>query len=178
MALSVFQFICTCMTIRKSGNPWWSAIIPFYNNYILFKMAKKPKLFRIYLPLQIVFSILFIAFYVAYFTFFMSLIMGMMFTDPEELWDSFAQTVSGSVGWLIAIGAGILLVWLVSVGITVLNVICDIGIARAFGRSAGFGVGLFFIPVIFYAILAFDNATEYQFDGPADGSAETGTYYA
>ena len=178
MALSVFQFICMCMTIRKSGNPWWSAIIPFYSNYILFKMAKKPKLFRIYLPLQIVFYVLYLVFYFAFLTFYMSLIAGMMFTDPEELWNSFAQTFSGNVGLLIAICAGILLVCLVSVGITVLNMICDIGIARAFGRSAGFGVGLFFIPVIFYAILAFDNATEYQFDVPADGSSETGTYYA
>ncbi|MBQ4157850.1 MAG: hypothetical protein IJD86_06880 [Clostridia bacterium] len=38
----------------------------------------------------------------------------------------------------------------------------DIDLAHAFGKSTGFGVGLFFLGPIFLCILAFDKNTSYQ----------------
>lgn len=39
----------------------------------------------------------------------------------------------------------------------VLSFVISIGVARAFGRSAGFGVGLALVPIVFYPILAFTS---------------------
>lgn len=44
-----------------------------------------------------------------------------------------------------------------------MNIIVSIRIANAFGKGAGFAVGLIFLPFIFFPILAFGDA-EYQFD--------------
>lgn len=39
----------------------------------------------------------------------------------------------------------------------VIIIIMSLGVADSFGRSAGFGVGLAFLPFIFYPILAFTD---------------------
>lgn len=44
-----------------------------------------------------------------------------------------------------------------------MNIIVSIRVANAFGKGAGFAVGLIFLPFIFFPILAFGDA-EYQFD--------------
>ena len=40
----------------------------------------------------------------------------------------------------------------------VVSVIITFDFARVFGKGIGFGFGLFFLPIIFYPILAFSNA--------------------
>lgn len=47
------------------------------------------------------------------------------------------------------------------VAIIVLDIMLCINIAKAFGKDGGYAVGLLFLPVIFYPILALGNA-EYQ----------------
>ena len=41
----------------------------------------------------------------------------------------------------------------------VIFIILSIAIAEKFGKGAGFGIGLFFLPFIFYPILGFGDAT-------------------
>lgn len=48
-----------------------------------------------------------------------------------------------------------LLLFFVPIVNIVIVIIVSIGIAEHFGRSAGFGVGLALLPIIFYPILAF-----------------------
>ncbi len=43
----------------------------------------------------------------------------------------------------------------------IIGIIVDIDLAKSFGKSTGFGVGLFFLGFIFYPILGFGDA-EYQ----------------
>ena len=66
----------------------------------------------------------------------------------------FLIKVAGRPGW-----------WLILMLIPVVNlVICiivSIDVAKAFGNGAGFGIGLFLLPFIFYPILAFGSA-QYQ----------------
>ncbi len=63
--------------------------------------------------------------------------------------------------------------WLVLLLIPFVNIVFTIivllDIARNFGKSAGFGIGLFFLGVIFFPILGFGSAT-YQ---PAKPAAPT-----
>jgi hypothetical protein len=93
---SLFVVICLWKIFVKTGQPGWVAIIPFYNIYILLKIA-------------------------------------------------------GESDW-----------WFILMFIPIVNVItyffvCS-DIAERFGKGAGFGIGLFFLPFIFYLILAFGNA--------------------
>ena len=44
------------------------------------------------------------------------------------------------------------------------NILVSIDIAKAFGKGAGFGLGMAFLPFIFYPLLAFGSAT-YQGGG-------------
>ena len=57
----------------------------------------------------------------------------------------------------------ILLLFVPFVNIVII-VLMDIDLAKSFGKSAGFGLGLLFLSPIFMAILAFGDA---QYQGPA-----------
>ncbi|WP_414663972.1 DUF5684 domain-containing protein [Horticoccus sp. 23ND18S-11] len=60
--------------------------------------------------------------------------------------------IAGRPGWW-------LLLFLVPVVSFVIAIFVAIDIAKAFGKSAGFGVGLAFLGPIFYPILGFGDAT-------------------
>lgn len=65
--------------------------------------------------------------------------------------------------------------WLVLMFIPLVNIVIAIlmtaGIARAFGKGAGFTVGLLLLSPIFYPILAFGDA-EYQGTGGGSGQPQ------
>lgn len=60
--------------------------------------------------------------------------------------------IAGKPGWWI------LLMLIPIVGI-IIALLVALGVAANFGKGAGFGIGLFFLPIIFYPILAFGDAT-------------------
>ena len=66
----------------------------------------------------------------------------------------FLCKVAGRPGWWLIL----LLIPFVDI---VIFIIVDIDIAKRFGKGAGFGIGLFLLPFIFFPILAFGSA-QYQ----------------
>ena len=62
--------------------------------------------------------------------------------------------------------------WVVLMFIPIVNIIIavlvSLGVAANFGKGAGFAIGLVFLPIIFYPILAFSSA---QHRGAPAGSA-------
>ena len=60
-------------------------------------------------------------------------------------------TVAGKPGW-----------WLILMFIPVVNIVISIiaslGFAEKFGKGTGFAIGLIFLPIIFWPILAFSDA--------------------
>jgi ABC-type sulfate transport system permease subunit len=86
----------------KAGQPGWAVLIPFFNVYVLCKVAGRP-------------------------------------------------------GW-----------WLILMLIPFVNfviaIILSLDLAKAFGKGAGFAVGLILLPFIFYPILGFGSA---QYRGPS-----------
>jgi hypothetical protein len=64
------------------------------------------------------------------------------------------EIVKRPVWWLV--------LYLVPFVNIVVHVIVTLDTARAFGKGSGFGLGLFFLPVIFYPILGFGSA-RYEF---------------
>jgi len=99
-ALGIVEIIGMWKVFEKAGQPGWGAIIPFYNLYLLCKIAGRP-------------------------------------------------------GWWWALGlipffGG--LIWFI------LSLIVSLDISRSFGRSGGFGVGLWLLGFVFYPILGFGDA--------------------
>ena len=164
--LIIFVIVCECLTVRKSGNPWWAILIPFYSNYILFKMGKKPKLFWVYLPFQILSSLVkstirfdysnsYSGYFTSYNTSVIEMIFGLIGKDVP--------------GWVPAVAA------VINIVVLILEVILSISIAKAFGKGVGFGIGLILLPFVFWAILAFDSSIQYVRD---DVRTDEETYYA
>lgn len=60
--------------------------------------------------------------------------------------------IAGKPGWWV------LLMFIPFVNFVV-GIFIALGVAESFGKGAGFGIGLFFLPFIFYPILAFGDAT-------------------
>lgn len=72
--------------------------------------------------------------------------------------------VAGMSGW-----------WLLACFVPILNILVAIlmvaGIARNFGKGGGFAAGLFFLPFIFYPILAFGDAVYLGEGHPPESSS-------
>ena len=113
----------------KAGQKGWKALIPFYSDYITYKIAWDG---RIYLATLIA---------------------------------SIASTVLGSVFGLIHPALGMVFSIILSTVATAAKAIADLilnfKLARAFGKSDYFFVGLYFLNNVFTAILAFGEC-EYQ----------------
>ncbi|WP_426593684.1 DUF5684 domain-containing protein [Cellulomonas sp. McL0617] len=96
-------------------------------------------------------------------------------------------TKAGEAGWqsIIPIWNYIVLIkisgkpmwWIILFLIPIVNIVIWIlvlnGLSASFGHGAGFTVGLFFLSVIFYYILAFDGS---QYRGPGGTVAVPGGY--
>lgn len=113
----------------KAGQKGWKALIPFYSDYITYKIAWDG---RIYLATLIA---------------------------------SIASTVLGSIFGLIHPALGMFFSIVLSTVATAAKAIADLilnfKLARAFGKSDYFFVGLYFLNNVFTAILAFGEC-EYQ----------------
>ena len=105
LAIGIFMIVSMWKVFEKAGKPGWGCLIPFYNWYLMIKIAQSP-------------------------------------------------------GW-----------WLVLMFIPLVNfiimIIVSIGIAENFGKGGGFAVGLIFLPIIFFPILAFGDARYQPVAAPA-----------
>jgi hypothetical protein len=59
--------------------------------------------------------------------------------------------IGGKPGWW-------LLLYFIPVVNIVISILVLVGVAQNFGKGAGFAIGLIFLPMIFYPILAFSDA--------------------
>jgi chromate transport protein ChrA len=69
-----------------------------------------------------------------------------------------AVTIAGRPWWW-------LLLWFIPFVNFIIGIIVFLDIAKKFGKGTGFGVGLFFLPFIFFPILGFGDA---RYQGPAN----------
>jgi hypothetical protein len=97
--LAVFVLVVASLwrVFSKAGQPGWACFIPFFNLYVLIKVAGKP-------------------------------------------------------GWW-------LLLFLIPLVDVIIYIIVVAGVAQKFGKGVGFTIGLLLLPMIFYPILAFGDAT-------------------
>lgn len=101
---------------------------------------------------------------------FLTLAFALTVTVIVGLWKTFVK--AGQPGWGVFIpiynayllmqiarkpGWWVLLMFVPIVNL-VINAIVSVAVAENFGKGAGFGIGLFFLPFLFYPILGFGDA--------------------
>jgi hypothetical protein len=156
LALWVLMTVALWKIYEKAGEHGWAALIPYYKNYILYKISGKKNLFWGYL----VFSILCVISCIAFVWVFIALIF--MALDRTHTFYSEEDIAGYGVIMLIAM----LVLFACAIAMLVFRILQCIGLAKAFGVSGGYAAGLIFLPHIFYCILAFSsNKVYYGPDG-------------
>lgn len=145
IGIFVLAVIAMWKMFEKAGEPGWAAIIPFYNNYVLCKIAGKTKLFWWQLGLTVAFVVSMVVVWFA--------VLYSVITESRNF-----AGILGIVVILFVLYFAFLIALLVIKGF-----LCG-ALARSFGESTGFAVGLFFVPIIFYCIIGFSK--KYQYCGP------------
>lgn len=138
VALAILSIVSYWIIFEKAGEGGWKILIPFYNLYIMYKIAN----------------------------------------CRGRFWASFAMTILVSIlsgycsvaGFLAASGSSdlsafffvaIILIVVMWIAIYVISVTHAFMLAKAFGLSGGFGVGLWLLSMIFLPILAFNSNIRY-----------------
>ena len=133
----------------KANEPGWAAIIPFYNNYVLFKIAGKKILFWLYLILEILLLVCYVFMFITFIV-----LIGAGITGHAT-----------DVGWgnaaVLAIFIELGVLFLSAIGCFIIMAIISNSLARNFGKGIGFTLGLLFFPYVLYPIMAFDNGIVY-----------------
>ena len=110
----------------KAGEKGWKALIPVYNEYIMYKLT----------------------WHTSYF------------------WIMFAASmVSGFLSYFDESGIVLFCVLLMDILLIVLSIVAEIKVAKAYGQSGAFAIGLILLPFIFYPILAFGDS---KYIGPQE----------
>ena len=136
LALTVYLIVCMWKIFVKAGEEGWKCLIPIYNTYIETKIADYTQYF--------------------FFMLFGGLGYGVL------------------AGIIAAIGgnnqATVVILGIVSLVFAIMAIYMSIKFvvrfAHAFGKTGAFAVGLIFLPLIFYGILAFGSAAYQWGNGP------------
>jgi len=138
--LCALVIVANWKIFRKAGEPGWKSIVPGYNFYVLSKFAglKRPFLHTI---VNFAYAML------------VSTVLTTVLTVDAILYGGF--TMTSYMDWFWKIYKYEMLALL---PIIVLDFIIYIKLAKAFGRSVGFGIGLTLFSSIFIPILGFGKS--------------------
>lgn len=143
IALMVFTIITMWKVYAKAGEGGWKIFIPIYNIYIQYKIAGCKGRYWFSLLLSAV-SFGLIAYSAGAIINDLSLVGTLAYLPDSTI--------------LCVLAAAALMLIVLIIGITV-----PFKMAKAFGCSGLFGLGLWLLPVIFYAILAFNGNITHRF---------------
>ncbi len=153
----ILTIVALWFIFKKANVPAWKSIFPVYNSYILCKISHCVKYFVAELLINIFLVIpSAIVVLVSSFGF-------LFFVGPSpDLAITFEQlSAFFCIALVVLIVSGILSV--------VVSFLKSKEIAKSFGQSTGFAIGLTFLPVVFLLIMAFSN--DIQYIGQIDESA-------
>ncbi len=149
LALAVLTIIAMWKIFEKAHEEGWKSLIPIYNGYVLAKISGATKIWWAEFVLTILLTISMIALMVNTFGLVISSGMNEIPFSGEKM-----------VGSILIIA---LVMFVIAIIELVLNIIIYARLAKSFGKSTAFTVGLVFIPNIFFLILGFDSS---QYIGP------------
>ena len=169
IAIIAFMIVCRWIVYLKAGEHGWASIIPFYTDYCLCRVAKKPKLFLPYL-LTIIGSIV-LSFIMA------GWIIFTVIAEAARMGLYSNGSAAGVAEILFSIFPGVFVFYIILIAAAIVMLVLQIfirhGLSVSFGHGAGFTVGLVLLPIVFWAILAFGKS-RYIPGGPAAPAGFTG----
>ena len=156
--VSVFMIVVLWFVFVKAERPGWAAIIPFYHSYLANEIAGlKVIWFIIGMSCAIISSILL--------TFGIIMTIGGLSHDIPTI-----GTGTSVIGIMM-----IIVGFLISILPMIWWALIANGIAKAFGQSTGFAVGIFFLSPVFLAIIAWSSDIKYIGDGGNSANKYTPT---
>ena len=129
--------ISTWKILEKAGEKGWKALIPIYNVYLLYKIVGIKKWFWITLLTSLIGSI----------------ICSVNGFNPSSMTTEQVEAYNFGAHPIVIIA----LVAMAIIGL-VANILYASRTAKAFGRSALFAIGLFFLPNLFWLILGLGSS--------------------
>lgn len=150
LGVGVLVIIATWKVYEKAGEPGWASLVPFYRDYVLFKISWGNGW---YFLLNEIPSVLYLVFYIP---FCFNLMSGLRSGYPGFGGSPFGNfdAVSNVVGFSV-------LVILFSTAMLVISIITYVKLAKAFGQGGGFACGLIFLSPVFLCIMAFSKNIYY-----------------
>ena len=130
LALCIVSIVALWKIYKKAGEHGWACLVPFYNNYVFYRMTWGNG-WMFLLPTVLIFGYVF----------------GLVFL----MLSGFAgEAVLTIIMTILAIGCGIASI--------VINIVTLHKLSKSFGHGVGFTLGLLFLSVIFYIILGFGSS--------------------
>ena len=154
MIVSILVFIASCIILDKAGERWWKMFIPFYSEYTMYKVAGKAKLWWI----QLLCSLVAVCSLTYMFVLFMEIWGPLAMNANPAQGDVIIEGFVKGLQTLIATPAFIITMCLssmVSMVSFVISIIFNVSLAKSFGQSPAFAIGLILVQPIFMCILAF-----------------------
>lgn len=161
IAFAVLMIVALWKIYEKAGEHGWAAIVPFYRSYVLYKISGKKNLFWGNLAASIVAVIAYIILLVEIFALIFSGLSGFFSTSYMD-----RELRKHGAGLFVCL----LLLMACLIAMLVFRIIQCIGLAKNFGVSGGYAVGLIFLPHIFYCIFAFSSNFVYTAGAPKYGN--------
>ena len=150
IAICALSIIAWWKIFKKAGEPGWKIFIPIYNSYVQYKIARIPILFWVYLLIGAVYS----------------------FAYARTGVDALIQNLILD-GTFAPLNVPMVVVSIVAyIAMLVILIIYSVKLAKAFGRSGAFAVGLIFLPLIFQCILAFGKSEYVKIEEPVLDNTE------
>jgi len=133
------------LTFKKAGEEWWKALIPFYCEWTITKIARAPQSW--------------------FWTWLVTILVGMI-----PLIIGTVLVIIGAMDPLMAGAEGLVAVGLIMILFGSVLVLVSVvfwtmilhRISKAFGQDVGFTVGLFFLEPVFFMILGLNDRMQYQ----------------
>ena len=163
LAVMVLTIVASWIMYAKAGEHGWAAIVPFYSSYVKFRIAGKQKLFWGYLVASI-------ASIAGCILLMYEIIASGLSVMTSSYMGSYYDSTYGYAGNRIGAHMGMLIFAVIliigaMIAALVMNILCCVGLAHAFGKGAGFACGLIFLNVIFICIIAFNKKIVYVGNG-------------
>ena len=140
LILWVLGVVALWKVFQKANIEGWKSLIPFYNDYLLFKIAKRTNLFITYIAVYII--------NIAAASYFAKAAMDVFSGD----------TFSGAV----SIGIGSIVILVTWAFLIIIRISLSKGIVENFTVESWYFWGLVFIPKIFLIIMGFSEEVQYK----------------
>ncbi len=162
IAILVLVIVARWQIFKKAGQPGWAAIIPFYSDYVLYKIAGRKTFYWIVLGMGIVIVISYVAFIsIALYALggnIESLARTFLYMTDYELYNYVGSKISE---YIIPLAILLIVMLVLAIAALVLEIMMYVSLSKSFGKGGGFACGLIFLSPIFMCILAFSRDIYY-----------------